>query len=592
MPANIRLPMRAIALVFLCALATGCVDAGLSRTDTQSGADADAEQWYRNGEYERAGHAFIALANAHGDARDRYRLRAAEAFREDGNLDAVATALEGVQMRHLTRDEQTRVDMLQAEVALSKHDSARALTLLTIPDKDLTRSQRLRVLELRARAQASAGDAFGSARTRAALGILLEGKDRSQNAHQIVATLLQLDPDSLKQQAASMLPNDPLRPFVDEALVKKGLASPVANPNQPVGTLNEPNAPGGEGYRPARVIALLLPVGGQLRGVAQAIRDGFFAALFSDTHLPRPEVRVYDSGANEADAVASYQRAVNEGADHVVGPLRRDAVSAVFAQAKLPVPVLALNQPERGEPAPAGSVAFGLIPDTEATQAAQHMIDRGITHAAIIIASNDWAERAGAAFRAQFEAQHGVIVGDMRLRDGDVNFSTAIRQAVGGLANAETNGIFISMLPQQARLLLPQLRLVNQADRVFATSHIFSGVLNAGLDHDLDGVEFCDAPWLFDAVVGMPRHTDVAASLDSARGAGARLFALGLDAYGLVPYLEWLGQHHDSYLPGATGQLTTDANGRVQRVLVWARFQDGVAQPLNGSLQMSSAPAH
>ncbi len=49
-------------------------------------------------------------------------------------------------------------------------------------------------------------------------------------------------------------------------------------------------------------------------------------------------------------------------------------------------------------------------------------------------------------------------------------------------------------------------------------------------------------------------------------------------------------QHHDSYLPGATGQLTTDANGRVQRVLVWARFQDGVAQPINGSLQMSAAP--
>ncbi len=122
-----------------------------------------------------------------------------------------------------------------------------------------------------------------------------------------------------------------------------------------------------------------------------------------------------------------------------------------------------------------------------------------------------------------------------------MNFTATIRQAVGGLANAETSGIFISMLPQQARLLLPQLRLVNQADRVFATSHIFSGVLNAGLDHDLDGVEFCDAPWLFDAVLGMPRHSDIAASLDSARGAGARLFAMGLDAYGLVPYLEWLG---------------------------------------------------
>jgi hypothetical protein len=28
----------------------------------------------------------------------------------------------------------------------------------------------------------------------------------------------------------------------------------------------------------------------------------------------------------------------------------------------------------------------------------------------------------------------------------------------------------------------------------------------------------------------------------------------------------------------------------VRRVLIWARFQDGVAHPLNGSLQMDSAP--
>ena len=590
MPANFRLPMRAAMLAFLCVLAAGCVDADL-RSDKQTPTTPEAEQWLRNGEYDRAAQAFLQIADANRDARDRYRLRAAEAYREEGNLDASAQALEGVQMRRLARDEQTRVDLLQAEIALAKHDSARASTLLTIADSDLPRPLRVRTLELRARTQVAAGDALASARTRAILDPLLDGKDRAQNENQIVGTLGQLDPNSLKQQSASMLPNDPLRPFIDQVLARNGLASPVANPNQPVGTLGEPNAPNGEGYRPAHVIALLLPVGGQLRGVALAIRDGFFAAMFSDTHMPRPEVRIYDSGSNDTDAVASYQRAVSEGADHVVGPLRRDAVSAVFAQKALPAPVLALNQPEHGEPAPAGSVAFALTPDAEAAQVAQHMIDRGITHASVIVATSDWAERAAAAFRTQFEGQHGVIVGEARLHDGEINSAASIRQAIGALPNSEDSGVFISMLPQQARLLLPQLRLVNQASRVFATSHIFSGVVNAGLDHDLDGLEFCDAPWLFDATAGLPRHSDIAASLDSARGTGARLFAMGLDAYSLVPYLEWLGTHHDSYLPGATGQLTTDAGGRVQRILVWARFQDGVAQPLNGGLQMNSVPA-
>ena len=116
---------------------------------------------------------------------------------------------------------------------------------------------------------------------------------------------------------------------------------------------------------------------------------------------------MYDSGNTVADATAAYQRAVSEGADHVVGPLLRDAVSAVFAQGTLPVPVLALNQPEHGEVPPPGSVAFGLIPDTEGAQAAEHMIERGITRAAIIAASDDWAERAAVPSHRSSEREQG-----------------------------------------------------------------------------------------------------------------------------------------------------------------------------------------
>jgi hypothetical protein len=46
-----------------------------------------------------------------------------------------------------------------------------------------------------------------------------------------------------------------------------------------------------------------------------------------------------------------------------------------------------------------------------------------------------------------------------------------------------------------------------------------------------------------------------------------------------------------SYLPGASGQLTADPFGRIRRVLVWAKFQDGLARPLGGSLQMDDVPA-
>ncbi|MGH8124044.1 MAG: penicillin-binding protein activator [Rudaea sp.] len=609
-----RLSRQLFFAIGLCGLLAGCMDQGSWRPDTGTPSATDAETWYRNGEFDRAGQAFMDLADADREDRDHYRLRAAEAYREQGNLNAVAWALEGVEARRLNPPESTRVDLLEAEVALSHHDAARALNLLTLPAASLPQPLQLRTLELRARAQAASGDAFASARTRAALDPLLKANERTQNQARILDALAPLDAETLKQQDASLLPNDALRPFIDQALRKRGQALPQAqqNPNQPVGTFAlGQNANSGEGYRAAHLVALLLPVAGQLKAVAQAIRDGFFAAYFADPHSPRPDVRVYDSGNTPADAVAAYQLALSDGADRVVGPLLRDAVSAVFAQTSLPVPVLALNQPEHGETPPPGSAAFGLVPDTEAVQAAEHMLERGITRAAIITASDDWAERAATAFRAQFESRHGVVLGEARLHDGDVDFSTMIHRALGALpagaattplpgaapAVAETKtpgdaGIFISMRPQQARLLLPQLKLAGYSGTpVFATSHVFAGDLNPDMDRDLDGLEFCDAPWLFDAVVGLPRYSDIAAALDSARGPGARLFAMGLDAYALVPYLDWLAQHHDSYQPGATGQLTIDGFGRVQRRLIWARFADGVARPLNGGLQMSNVPA-
>ncbi len=382
-------------------------------------------------------------------------------------------------------------------------------------------------------------------------------------------------------------------------------------PSEPVGTY-VPSDTGTHraGYRPARKIALLLPDDGPLRAVSQPVRDGFFAARFADTDPQRADVLIYDSGSTPAQAVAAYQRALADGADRVVGPLTRDAVSAILAQGRLAVPVLALNQPEHGETPPAGSAVFGLTPDAEAAQAAEHMLERGVTRAVVIAATAEWAERASLAFRTQFESRNGQVIGEARVQDNEVNFSTMIAKAMAGVqrtANAPSLpgaapvpdmaagesdvGIFISMRPQQARLLLPQLKLAGFVSvPVFATSHIYGGDYTPGLDRDLDGVQFCDAPWLFDAAPGLPMHGNITKNLDSARGAGGRLFAMGLDAYALVPYMDWLAEHRDSYLPGATGQLAEDNYGKIQRLLTWAQFDNGAARPTNGSLQMSSTP--
>ncbi|MCE5231921.1 MAG: penicillin-binding protein activator [Mizugakiibacter sp.] len=585
---------RSLAAYLIAALLlAGCATLGTPTPQQQAQADR-AEALYRRGEFDQAAQAFLALAAQSHAGRDHYRLRAAEAFGEEGTLDRAAQALDGVKRRHLEGEEASRYDLLDAQLALSRNDAARALGLLAGATPTLPPALRSRAQELSARAQAQAGDAWGAAATRTAMDAQLGGLDRSGNEQQIVALLGKLPSAELLRRRDTLPATDPLRVWVEQALARQGVAVAVAQPQleHPVGTvLPAEGAAAGtrEGYRALRAVALLLPADGQLAAAAGAVRDGFFAAYFDAARggAPRPTLKLYDSGNDPAQAVAAYQKAVADGAELVIGPLSREAVAAVFQQATLPVPVLALNHPDGTALPPPGSAEFGLLPENEGAQVAEYMAARGLKNALVFAAEDDWAQRAARAFKAQFEGTGGRVAGEAALKSDAVNYAGQI----AGMPLADADGVFLALRPQQARLLLPQLKLAKATQPVFATSHVYSGDDAPNLDRDLDGVEFCDAPWLFDAQPGLPRRDDIAAQLPLARGAGARLFAFGMDAFALTPYLDWLRMHAGSYLPGATGQLAEDSFGRVHRTLTWARFADGVARPLAGGLDVGAPTA-
>jgi outer membrane PBP1 activator LpoA protein len=591
---------RCATLALVLALAA-CATTGPAPVRDIAGESraASAEQLAEEGDFDGAVQAFLDLAaNSNADGGARYRLRAAEILREAGRMDGVAQTIEGIRRNRLRGDQPLRLDLLEAELALRNNDPARAAALLATPDNALPAELKLRVLELRARAEAANGDRFAAARIRAELDNELEGADRETNRAQIVETLSALDDATLKGRASSLRPDDALLPWIEQALRKKGqsLARDMPNLQRQVGTFmrGSDNGMHREGFSAVRQIALILPLGGQVASVAQSIRDGFMAAYFSDDSAARPELRTYDAGKTPQEAIAAYQQAVADGAGFVVGPLMREAVGELFRQ-PLQVRVLALNHPDSGEIPPKGSAEFGLLPDAEGAQAAERMHARGITRAAVIVAETDWAERAGNAFRAQFEARGGEITGESHVREKEFNYKTAITQAAnkltdvtlpdgGGRVAAENAGAFISMRPQQARLLLPQLKLAGVNVPVFATSHVNSGEVSPSLDRDLDGVEFCDATWLFAPVPGRPDRNEMAHYLSSASGLGGRLFAFGMDAYALLPYMDWMLANPDTYLDGASGQLAVDSFGRIHRILTWARFSGGVARPVLGAL--------
>ena len=599
MSVSTRLSSSTKITILLISLSLGACVTTDSTTRTDTPQAQQTEQLVRDGDLDAAAQQFLDLAaSSSGSSSAHYRLRAAEVLRENGDLEGAARVITDVRRNRLSGDEPLRLDLIDAEVSLLHGDAERASILLATPAESIPDSLRLRYSELRARAASASGDRFAAARVRATLDGELTGHDRDINREQIIELLGALDNATLKGRAGSLRPEDALLPWIEQTLKLRGQTLPREVPRlqRPVGTLmpNADNDLHREGYRATRQVALILPLSGSVAGVSRSILDGFFAAYFSDDNRERPQLRTYDAGKSPEDAVMAYKQAVSDGADFIVGPLLREAVGTLFRQ-PLPVRVLALNHPDTGEVPPQGSAEFGLLPDAEGAQAADRMLSLGIRQAAVLVAQTDWAARAGRAFRAQYESGGGAVVGESRLPDSAFNYRSEIRQAAGAIADVSTSesagriapadaGLFISMRPQQARLLVPQLKLAGINAPVFATSHINAGDINPALDRDLNGLEFCDATWLFSPVAGRPDHNTMTRELASANGVGGRLFAFGMDAYALMPYMDWLLSNPETYLDGASGQLAADSFGRIHRVLTWARFVDGVAQPVQGAL--------
>ncbi len=582
------------AAVFGAALAlmlVACVPGNTRPTAAETASAQSAADLARHGQLDAAAQAYAALADNAGPRGDHYRLLAAETWRQAGQLNRAAPLLAAIDRRNLSDNEPLRLDLLRAEQALATHDTATALRLTTQPKVAVSDDLRPRLLELRAQAMAASHDDWGAARSRAEMQDQLHGFDRTQNQKQILELLAKMPSADLQQRAQAMTPGERMLPWINEALTQRGITVASAQPQlaQPVGTLL-PGADANvrEGYKVPQHLALLLATDGPYAQASTAVAEGFFAAYLDAgrNHAPRPAVRVYNSHGTASGAVAGYQQAVRDGAQLVVGPLTRTEVAAVFSQGQLSAPVLALNHPDDRQ-LPASHVSeFGLLPETEGAQAADHMIERGLRHVFAVVSGDDFAQRALAAFKAELAARGGALLGSTTFSD------TGTSLAALSPAQAPTDlGVFVSMRPTQARMLVPQLRAAGITAPVVATSHVYDASDNAGANRDLDGVEFCDGPWLFDAQPGLPNRADLAAQLPAARGPSARLFAFGMDAWNLVPYLDWLRAHPGSYLPGASGQLTADQFGRIRRVLIWATFRDGIAQPLGGALQMDDVPS-
>jgi outer membrane PBP1 activator LpoA protein len=345
-------------------------------------------------------------------------------------------------------------------------------------------------------------------------------------------------------------------------------------------------------------IALLLPLSGPLAPAAEAVRDGFVAAQLDaaaadvDTSLT-----VWDTQA--LGAAEAYAGAVADGADFIVGPLRKEAVLEISRNRSRRVPMLALNDPGREELPPGGGLyRFALSPEEEAAQAAVRAVSEGHEHLAALVPANGWGDRLLGGFREGMQDIEDAALVDygyfpssaadfsspirrlLRLDQSEGRYEE-IRRATGTVMEfeprrrADVDALLIAAPAPAARQLRPQLRFHFAADLpVYMTSAALAPQVEE--NRDLDGVIFADIPWLADAAhAGDPRWQ----ALESYAPEGvrrARLYAFGADAFALVPAI-WSGIGADMQvlLRGLTGTLRVEPDGRIARDLAFLTLRSG-----------------
>jgi len=348
-------------------------------------------------------------------------------------------------------------------------------------------------------------------------------------------------------------------------------------------------------------IAILLPLQGQHAHSAQAVRDGFLAAFYAHANsADKPKIQIYDTSA-QSNVQSVYKHAVDEGADFIVGPLIKEEVESISQFYNSRVPILALNTINNGRQD--GLFQFSLSPEMEARAIAEKAWQDGHRNALIISPKSAWGKRMQTTFRENWIAMGGKIIGVQEIQSQS-NLNKEIQQLLSidasearanklkklGLKFAfeprrrqDPNMIFIATNAALARQVKPLLNFYYAANlAAYSGSSIYNGKPLPNLDQDLNGIQFCDMPWILDkSISSKATYKAVADSWPREFEQYSRLYALGLDAYKIALQIDQLSVLPDLGVSGMTGMLTVDSQHRVQRKLMWASFKRGVPH-ING----------
>ena len=536
------------------------------------------------------------------------RLSAADLAYQQGDLPRASTVLQQIALETLPPAQQIFASTLRAELDLAAGKPKAALRALAHPSferlSELPVAQQVRSQLVRARALEATDQPLAAARERVFVAPLLSGTSAQDNQERIWSLVSTL-PDSQLQTAQG----DDLSGWLALARTAKSGATLeqqqqaieqwlAQNPNHPA-ALQLPQALidlRKLSSQPLTEIALLLPQDGQLASVARALRDGFLAAHYQAQQAGQnpPNIQLFDS-TRIGSLDEFYRQAQASGVQLVVGPLEKPLVNQLSSREQLPITTLALNYSEGGQEGPSQLFQFGLAAEDEAREVARRAWADGHRRAVALVPKGEWGERVLNAFRQDWDAQGGSLLGAeyvdqpvelakqiaelFQLRQSEAR-ARRLQNTLGSSVAAapsrrrDVDFIFLAATPQQAQQIKPTLAFQYAGDvPVYATSHLYTGSHNQAQLLDMQGIQFCETPWLLNAED--PLRQQASSQWPQAAGSLGRLYAMGVDAYRLAPRLNQLKTLPESRIDGLSGNLSLTPNQRVQRQLPWAEFRDG-----------------
>jgi outer membrane PBP1 activator LpoA protein len=597
----------------------GCTTTPTTDTSVEA-PGGDPELLFQAGQFENAASAFMAQAqDATGAQQTFYRLRASAALARAGKIAEAKLWLAQTKTDSLDSFTNAIYSLTLAHIAIAERQTDHVQQILSEPfDPAMSNLYLAEYHDLRANTFILLGNQLEAARELVTREKYLSDPQQILANQQNIWSALASMSERALQQLRTAPPPDTLSGWMELVQIAKVHQLSPARLKEQIYLWKEkyPGHPASEEILvalsqrkeedvayPDRV-ALMLPLSGKFAKAGEALRDGFLAAYFTLHPNQSQSIKIYDIGNNQ-DVSSVYEQAVKEGAQFVVGPLTKDAVNHISEVAELPVPILALNYTINDESARSNLYQFGLSPEEEARQVAERTWLDGHVNAAVLTPIGPWGERIYQAFKERWELMGGRIVERQTYEPTKTDFSIPIRMLLNiddstkryrriattlktdikftSRRRQDVDFVFLAAYPRQARQIRPQLKFYHASDvPVYATSHVYTGILNPERDRDMDGLMFGDMPWvLAESTTHRGIRSEIDRQISDAGNALQRLYALGIDAFNIIGALNTLRKYPYERFDGETGSLSLDTKLRIRRQLTWVKFRSGRPVILN-----------